>query len=189
MVEAAKTKGRPVIAANTTWEIVRFLRGNSYDALRVLTAEQQRLFRIPESEPEGRYRADFDALMTKFIAAEHAPPNKGAKSSSADSGAAQLSDEELRSKLDGRFRAQSLWDWTMAESVVRAVDAGARPVFHVIGRFHSDFRGGTAQAIAKLRPGTKLIVISVVDADSTSVREEDEGRADFVVYVGPSQAD
>jgi len=97
-----------------------------------------------------------------------------------------LSDEEMAAKLEGRLRAQSLWDWTMGESVVRGLEGGARPMVQVVGRFHSDFRGGLAQAIEKMRPGVRVLVVSVVDEDAKTLRDEDRGRGDFVVYVGPS---
>ena len=184
MVEAARAKGRPVVAANTTWEIVRFMRGKDFDALRTLTPEQQRLFRIPDAPPEGRYRADFDVLMREVVGgASEAGKTEEAegKPSASPMIAAQKQD-----RLDALFRTMQLWDWTMGESVARAVEAGSRPVLHVEGRFHSDFFGGTPQAVVKLRPGTRVLVVSVVDATSTALREEDRGRGDFVVYVGPS---
>ncbi len=200
MVEAAKAKGRPVVAANTTWEVIRFMRGKDYDALRTLTPEQQRLFRIPDAPPEGRYRADYDAIMDSMVGVDHRPaPAEGKKSGGRDrNNAASMSSpptppppptaEQRKATLDALFRTQYLWDWTMAESVASAVDAGSRPNFLVVGRFHSDFGGGTPQAVAKIRPGTKIVLISVVDADSPGLRDEDKSRADFVVYVGPAFA-
>jgi len=37
-----------------------------------------------------------------------------------------------------------------------------------------------------MRPGAKIVTVSFVDEWSSSLREQDRGRADFVVYVGPS---
>lgn len=180
MLEAAKAKGRPVIASNTPREIIRYLRGKDYDALRSLTAEQQRLFRVPEVLPEGKYRDDFYGLMRGSVESE-----AGHRGGAGEPSAA-LTEEQVQARLAGRFRAQSLWDWTMGESVTRALDAGSRPVVQVVGRFHSDFRGGLAQAIERLRPGTRIVVVSVVDEESATLREDDRGRGDYVAYVGPS---
>lgn len=166
MVEAAKAARRPVIAANTTWEIIRYLRGKTYDDLAALTGEQRRLFRVPEAEAGERYRTDFDGLMSR------------AKPQTPDEEAAE------RSRLDGAFRAQYLWDWTMADSVVRGLAEGSRPVVHVVGRFHSDHRGGTWQAITSLRPHARIVTISVVDRTGPGLDDEDRERADFVVYAG-----
>lgn len=180
MLEAAKAKGRPVIAANVPRQIIRHLRGKDYDALRSLTPEQQRLFRTPDVLPEGKYRDDFYALMRTSVESE-----AGHRGGAGESPAA-LSEEVVQSRLAGRFRAQSLWDWTMGESITRAILAGSRPVVQVVGRFHTDFQGGTAQAIEKLRPGTRVLIISVVDEPATAFRDDDRARGDYVVYVGPS---
>ena len=178
MVERARERNRPVIAANAPWEVIRYMRGKDYDALKTLTPEQQRLFKIPEAPPEGRYRADFDALMGPTVGMGHAPA-KDAKPPPP------MTEEQKKAALDRAFRPQYLWDWTMGESIVRGVEAGGRPVFHVIGRFHSDYFGGTPQAVLKMRPGTRILTVSVVDRTSGSLRAEDTGRADYVVYVGP----
>lgn len=190
MVERAKALGRPVIASNTPMEIIRFMRGKDYDALRTLTPEQARLFRVPGAPPEGRYRADYDALMGPMMSTHQAPPaadKKGTKGGGPNGAKApEMTEAQKQARLDASFRTQHMWDWTMGESVALALEAGNRPVVHVEGRFHSDFFGGTPQAVAKLRPGTTVLVVSVVDASSTALREEDRGRGDFVVYVGPS---
>lgn len=172
MVEAARSAGRPVYAANAPRVYVRLARTASYDRLRGLTPEQRRLFRIPDELPEGRYRADFDRVMD----APHAmSPGRTTTPETP---------EEKRRRLDAGFRAQSLWDWTMAETIADAIDDGASPVVHVVGRFHSDFRGGLIEALARLRPGTRVITISCISEASVVLRDDDRGRADFVVYVG-----
>ncbi|MBX3383031.1 MAG: hypothetical protein KF864_05935 [Phycisphaeraceae bacterium] len=63
------------------------------------------------------------------------------------------------------------------------------PVVHVVGRFHSDFAGGLIQALHRLRPHTAVVNISVVNAWSDTLRPEDAGRGDFVVYVGDRAKD
>jgi hypothetical protein len=73
--------------------------------------------------------------------------------------------------------------------VARAIERGEGPVLLVVGRFHVDFEGALVQALGKPRAGTRAIVVSFVDeaapVDGT-IREEHRGRADFVIYVGPS---
>jgi uncharacterized iron-regulated protein len=173
MVERAKDLGLPVIAANTPREFIRYLRGRDYTALEYLTPEQQRLFKIPQAPPEGRYRADFD----KFL--------EGGHGMSGGQPAKPTSEEEKQAARDRSFRPQYLWDWTMGDSIARAVEAGRHPVVHIIGRFHSDFFGGTPQAVSKLRPGTRILIISTIAETSSVLRDEDKGRADYVVYIGP----
>ena len=193
MVESAKANNRPVIAANAPRTIIRYLRGKNYDDLSNLTSAQRQLFRIPEATPQGRYRDDFDAIMTAMSTESHGTPAATATVADAPTIVPEPNPLKLTpqqsEKFDAKFRGQQLWDWTMAESVTRAVELGNHPVVLVVGRFHSDFFGGTPQAIATLRPGTKILIISIVDRSSASLDDDDRDRADFVVYVGPSADD
>lgn len=172
MVEAAKSHTRPVIASNAPRTYVTTASRESYQRLASLTDEQKRLFRVPDELPTGKYRADYDAIMSDPAMASHGGDKK------------DETPEQLKKRLDSGFRAQSLWDWTMAESIARGIDRAGTPVVHVVGRFHSDFSGGLVQALGKLRPGTKVVIVSVVDSTSDSLKDEDRNRGDFVVYVG-----
>jgi uncharacterized iron-regulated protein len=209
MVEAAKKHGVPVIAANMPWQYVRFIRGKDYSVLEGLSPEQKRLFRVPDSLVEGRYRKDHDELMGPMVDEElnaKKPPTHGTAAGEKNAANAEtpaLSDEEKAAKkkarLDGLFRVMQLWDWTMAESVADALVPDytllrngmaiatppcSFPIIHVVGRFHSDFTGGMPQALQLIRPGTKMVIISIVDQSSATLKDEDKGRGDFVVYVG-----
>jgi uncharacterized iron-regulated protein len=181
MVEAAKKAGRPVIAANAPRPVVRLARLEGYERVRSLSPELQRLVRIPDSLPEGRYKDDFIKFQTGTMPDPHAknPPNDPPPEPTP----------EAIERASNMFRSQSLWDWTMADSVVRAVQQGNRPVFLVVGRFHADHHGGLVQAINKMRPGAKVVVMSVVDETSNELREHDKGRGAFVAYVGPSESE
>jgi len=209
MVEAAKAAGVPVFAANSPRVYVSTARKEGYERLAGLTAEQKRLFRVPDVVPAGRYRHDFEKIMSEMAAGHTTEPKKppaeaeGAKNphkhtaeGHGETAAAEAeagADEEDSAEdawtptpaYDAGFKAQSLWDWTMGESVVRALAEERRPVFLVVGRFHVDFHGGTPQAIDLLRPGTKIVILSVVDEWSEGLAAEDTGRGDFVAYVGP----
>lgn len=255
MVEAAKKHGVPVIAANMPWQYVRFIRGKDYGVLDTLTSEQKRLFHVPETLVEGRYRKDHDALMGPMVDEELNAKKPASHGSAAykeyvpidarpitDEERAKMIEEKAakkKARLDGLFRVMQLWDWTMAESVAEAMDrvpmsfdasshadastqpeattvtvitsggiacldpaeqspivirldpkpvAPVAPIVHVVGRFHSDFTGGMPQALQSLRPGTRIIIISIVDQSSTTLKDEDKGRGDFVVYVGEDAA-
>jgi uncharacterized iron-regulated protein len=173
MVEAAKAAGRPVSAGNAPRVYVRLARTDGYERLRALTPEQQRLFHVPDEMIGGTYRAEFDELMsTPHVTGPDAPPPE-------DPAAKQQ-------RLDHGFRSQHLWDWTMADAVARLAAAGNAPIVQVIGRFHSDKRGGFVQALERLRPGLHITTVSFVNETASALRDEDKGRADFVIYVGPS---
>lgn len=169
MVERARSAGRPVIAANAPRPYVRLARRGGFEALEGLTPEQKRLFRVPDALPGGRYRDEFMRMMTEDPSMAHGPTDA----------------DQRRRDAEAMFRAQSLWDWTMAESVARGLEAGYRPVVHVVGRFHSDFSGGLVQALRALRPDVAIVTLSVLPESSATLREEDRGRADFVIYAGP----
>jgi uncharacterized iron-regulated protein len=98
----------------------------------------------------------------------------------------RIPDELATGRYRAAFHAQQLWDWTMADSITTALASGEAPVVHVVGHFHVDFEGGTAQALTRLRPGTRAVKITFITAWSDALRDEDKERADFVVYVGPS---
>ena len=48
-----------------------------------------------------------------------------------------------------------------------------------------DKDGGTVLAMRAMRPGVRIVSVSFVNEWSETLKEEDKGRADFVVYVGP----
>lgn len=173
MVEAAKAAGRPVFAANAPRATVSFARREGYDRVKTLSTEQQRLVRVPDELPTGRYRDDFEKLMS-----DSGGPSHDSK---------PISDEESKKKIDDLFRAQSIWDWTMAESVARSINAGNLPTLLVVGRFHVDFEGGLPQALRLQRPGTRATIVSFVDEWSQQLSEDDLGRGDYVIYVGPQK--
>ncbi|MCC6909300.1 MAG: ChaN family lipoprotein [Phycisphaerales bacterium] len=166
MVETARANGQPVIAANAPRRYVTKARLDGFDSLRQLSAEQQRLFVVPESLTGGRYREKFFEMMGDHGEGSpnpNAPPVDG----------------------EGYYRAQNMWDATMADSILSAVAQGRHPVVHVVGQMHCDYSGGTVSRIADQRSDVLLWTISMVNDWSDTLREEDEGRADCVIYVGP----
>ncbi|HZW08261.1 MAG TPA: ChaN family lipoprotein, partial [Phycisphaerales bacterium] len=168
MVEAAKGAGRPVIAANAPRRYVRKTAPDGYGELARLREEQRRLYALPDALPQGRYREEFFELM-----------GGGGHGTAGEGGAMPA---EIVEKM---YRSQSMWDATMADSVVRAALRGYRPVVLVVGRFHADFAGGTVQLIERSRPDLDVRTLSMVAAPGDALQEEDRARADFVVYVGP----
>lgn len=174
MVEAARLAGRPIIAANAPRRYARLARTDGYDRLRNLTPEQRRHYEIPDTLPDNAYASRFRAAMSGMSGNGHG------------GGHGHGSGENV---IDGFFRSQILWDVTMADSIADATRQGA-PVVHVVGRFHSEYgtepgKSGLADAIAqRLQPDQRLLILTVLDADSGQLRVEDVGRGHFIVYVG-----
>ncbi|MBL8763689.1 MAG: ChaN family lipoprotein [Phycisphaerae bacterium] len=182
MVEAARRAGRPVVAANAPRRYVRLARTEGFDRLRGLSAEQSRFFRVPDQLPTGRYHDAFVKVMSAMESEGHDPT--GQLGSRVRTPAEEQAE---RKRIEDTFRSQSTWDWTMAESVARSVQSGGTPTVLVVGRFHVDHDGGTALALRSLRPECRLICVSFIDRWSAT--DEDRGRADFVIYVGPDASD
>jgi uncharacterized iron-regulated protein len=163
MLHTAKRAGRAVIAANAPRALVRLVREKGYGALDALTEEQQRLVFVPPWLVEGRYREEFN----KFMAGDWGPY-----------------EAEQAARLESVFRSQSLWDWTMADSIRKGLERGIAPLVHVVGRFHVDHQGGTVQAVRILRPDARIFVVSFVDEQAEALEEDDRERGDAVIYVG-----
>ncbi|MCC6320298.1 MAG: ChaN family lipoprotein [Phycisphaerales bacterium] len=181
MVNEARAHGVPVVAANAPRIYVRTARLEGYERLRGLTEEQRRMFRIPDRlpGPESGYRRKFQEFM---LGAGGHGGESGDQPASSPSASAPTAEDLAR--VEAGFRSQSLWDWTMAESVSREFGRGRRPVVHVVGQFHIAREGGLLLALREMAPAARVLTIAVVDAESSSLREEDRGVADVVVYVG-----
>ena len=82
------------------------------------------------------------------------------------------------------YRAQLLWDATMAGSVAEALDRGATRVIHLAGAFHIDFDGGTVQYLLSRKPDLRILTVSMRPAAPATLRREDKGRANIVIYTG-----
>ncbi|MEO1277728.1 MAG: hypothetical protein AAFV77_02095, partial [Planctomycetota bacterium] len=51
--------------------------------------------------------------------------------------------------------------------------------------FHVAFDGATVEYIRRMKPGTDVLTIVIVDSWSDELAEEDRGRGDIVIYAGP----
>ncbi|MBY0396387.1 MAG: ChaN family lipoprotein [Thermoleophilia bacterium] len=180
MVNAAIAADAPVYAANAPRRLVRLARTEGYDAIEKLSATDRLTVALPRfakdpAPPDNRSWRDFLDFMGTT-------PEKYAAAT-----------PEEKEKADGMFRAQSVWDATMADTVLREVSRGRRPVALVVGQFHADYAklggGGTVLAIKAARPETRVVVASFQDADPNGAfREEDKDRADFIIYCGKRPA-
>lgn len=172
MVETAKREGLPVSAANAPRRYVRLARTDGVERYEAMTPSQRRLFETPGTTTEGRYREDFFDLMSGAAHSEEEGEDEG----------------PTEEEIEGFFLSQNVWDATMADSVADALGDGYSPVFLVVGRFHTDSEGGLTQRLRERAPDAEILTISVLDARADALEEDDEGRADVVIYAGdPSQ--
>jgi uncharacterized iron-regulated protein len=174
MVQAAQDAGAPVLAANAPWRYLRPAREGTIE----FSPEQASTFVVPDAVTEGPYADRFFNIMAEMSA------------SHSDSGAANTDDSEPdpRERFAGMFMSQNIWDATMADTVARAVQDGHAPVFLVVGQFHTDFEGGLTERLRNLIPRARIVSVSVQNAWSERLRDEDRARADAIIYAGPAPA-
>jgi uncharacterized iron-regulated protein len=178
MIDVAKEAGACVVAANTPWLLYTSVaRKDGFERLEQVTPAQRALFEVPAEVPEGRYRERFWEAIAGRAEGE-APP----EADDAEGGGPHhaLTDEQVL----GMFRGQLVMDATMAGSIADASQAGADKVVHLVGHFHCDFDGGLVQELRRRLPDARILVISLLNVDEAALRDEDLGRADFVVYTG-----
>ncbi len=171
IVDAAKSKGSPVIAANAPRRFTRLGRLESFDALATFAQAYPEQFVVPAPFEQSAYYERFKATMSHHST----PPGNSGKA------AAHAMPAVTEEQIQGMFRAQQVWDATMADSVVKAWRAHGRAML-VVGQFHTDHDGGLLLRMKAAAPDAKILTISLDKAESTTLREEDKGRADLVVY-------
>jgi uncharacterized iron-regulated protein len=164
VIEYARANGLEVVAANVPRPEARRV---AYEGLGVAGALEHAPWSTWVDEPE--YAERFAAAMGRAHMAEE--------------------DEGLRNW----FAAQCTKDDKMAESIARAVvagrSAGGDPlVVHLCGRFHSDYRLGTASRLLRRLPTLDVRVVGMDSGgDLGRGLEGDELRLGDYVWRVPSQ--
>jgi uncharacterized iron-regulated protein len=165
--EEARERQIPIIAANAPRRYVNLVSREGPAALRRLTDEARRhLPPLPYGGPSDAYRAELDAIFS-----EH---GGGGSPGGSDNG----------------FWSQSLWDATMAYSIVESMlrwpDAR---VVHLVGSFHVRNGTGIPEQIERYRPGTRRLIVFVDTAEDISEFTDDvRGAGDFVILTDDSLA-
>ncbi|MFT4710171.1 MAG: putative iron-regulated protein [Bacteroidia bacterium] len=180
LIELAHENGVRVLAANSPRIYTRAAKAKGYEALAVLSTAQQRLFHVPEVMPTGPYRDGFFEMMRGFDSNHGAVDNSGGQDVAVSS--------EPTPELIAKFRSQSLWDGTMSDTVLSALDAGAGRVFLAVGSYHANNDGGIVQILRNRRPDAKVVVISFKAEhapDKPLPNLDFEGFATFLTFAGP----
>jgi uncharacterized iron-regulated protein len=165
LVELAKEKKLPVIAANAPRRYVNMVSRNGRDSLNALSPEAKKwLAPLPYGSATEGYRKKFEALMGGAGDANH--------------GITKIMD------------SQSLWDATMADSIAEFLKANKHPlVVHLNGSFHSENRWGIPDHLLKYRPKTKFLVVTIrYEQDFTKFdKDKHTGLGDFVILTDAKQ--
>ena len=182
IVDAAKDAQAPLIAANAPRRYVKQARVEGYGVLWAYPRPERDHYFIPRRILTGSYADRFMGIMT-----HHSAPRKTRKPKATSRPATtQPAGRPMpRRKIDPNefFRAQLLWDATMAGSIAEALDGDLSRVIHIVGQFHTDFDGGTVQYLLDQKPDLKILTVSLQKACARSLRPEDKDRADVVIYT------
>ncbi|HVF45928.1 MAG TPA: ChaN family lipoprotein [Pyrinomonadaceae bacterium] len=165
LVELAKEKKLPVIAANAPRRYVNMVSRNGRGALNGLSKDAKEwLAPLPFGEPSEAYAKKFRSLM-------------------GPSAEAQMGIENI-------LASQSLWDATMADSIVRSLKKHDRPlVVHLNGSFHSENRLGAVDHLLRYRPKTRVLVVTIKYEDDfrSFDRAKHTDLGDFVLLTDAKQ--
>ncbi len=135
LVELAKEKTFPVIAANAPRRYVNMVSRGGRDKLNLLTDEAKKFLPpLPYAQASEAYSNKFKALM----------------------GGAPEATMGLNNILD----SQSLWDAGMAYNISQAM-AEKGLVVHLNGAFHTENRLGTVEHLLKYKPKAKVLVVTM----------------------------
>ncbi|HEX6940975.1 MAG TPA: ChaN family lipoprotein [Longimicrobiales bacterium] len=170
LVELARARGWPVIAANVPRRYAALVADGGLDTLRSL----------PPGERDAYIAASIecprDAYYARFLGAMGAHPGAGA----------------AEARMLRYYQAQCVKDETMAESIVaaRAKWPGA-PVLHVTGAFHSDYGHGIPARVARRAPGTRMLLVTAIPAARPRDVDlaEQRGRADYIFFTARGEGE
>lgn len=175
LVDAADEAGSPVVAANAPRDYVRRARTEGYAALEALPPADRANFAVPVVKRgnlfNDRWQERWDAYQQRF---------RDLMGSGDD-----LADADVLARLDNVFLSQAMWDGTMGASAADALERGAPKVVLCAGCFHIERDGGTVLQFQARRPSARVLTITVIDASSRRLRDEDKLAADIVIYGFP----
>jgi len=200
MVEAAKEKGVPVIAANAPRRYVNRVSRLGRDALQDLPPRARAFLPpLPYPQPTEVYRAEWTALMSTMTMEDQCPApemEEDVTEEAVPHGMEMPPHGEvpegggMPSRMEGfmenGLQAQTLWDASMAYAITTflARHPGAL-VVHMVGGFHVENFTGTPEKVQYYRPGTRSLVVVMEMADDITAfdPEEHAGKGDFVILT------
>ncbi len=173
LVELAKAKGWPVIAANVPRPLASMVSRAGLAAVDTLSNGRRALVAKDLQCPKDKYYENFVEVMG------------GGHSAGPQPTAAAPS--PMQGMTDLFYQAQCIKDETMAESIVAArANAGAGSlVVHYTGSFHSDYSLGTVSRVARRAPDAKLVVLSGIPmpAPESALIADLQARGQYLVIV------
>jgi uncharacterized iron-regulated protein len=154
LIELAKKKGIPVVAANVPRKAAAAVAMANKISPKVLGADRIYLsgtLYLDSKEYEKRFASTLEVMP-------HGTPMKG-------------------KKVGGLYKAQVLKDAVMAGSVERYLD---RRILFCCGHFHSDYHLGVPYQLRKNHPGLKMAVITMAAAIGELPMKDRSRIGDFI---------
>lgn len=208
MVELAKEKGLPVIAANAPRRYVNRVSRGGREALMELSPRARGFLPpLPYPQPTEAYRAEWTALMSNMSMEDQCPVPEPKEPAEGHPAAEDLphgmemppQDEKpamggmpshaMGDFIENGLQAQTLWDSSMGYAMATFLEMkpGAL-VLHMVGGFHVENHTGTPEKVEFYRPGTRTLVVSMQLAEdiNTFDPEEHTGLGDFVILTDES---
>lgn len=165
MVELARVKGWPVIAANVPRRLASMVSRRGLASLDSLPAADRALVARDVACPKDQYYRNFVAVM---------------------GGGHGVAGGSMDAMTDLFYQAQCIKDETMAESIVAARKAaGDAIVVHVTGAFHSDQALGTVSRVVRRESGVRSVVVSAVPTADPANEPVSEylARGQFIIFA------
>ena len=163
LVELAKEKRFPVIAANAPRRYVNMVSRGGRDKLNSLSKDAKRFL------PPLPYRKASEAYSKKFKALMGGAP-------------------EAQMGIDNILDSQSLWDAGMAYNVAKGLTKKGL-VIHLNGAFHTENRLGTLEHFLYYKPKAKALVVTMRYENDfkTFDKAKHTGLGDFVILTDGKQ--
>jgi len=153
LVEFAKLNKLDLIASNAPNNIVSCIAREGLDYINRLPAKERAWLADSITTKQSAYK-------TRFLASMH---------------------HGDVTQNNQQFAAQMTWDETMAESIVRYLDAHPdKQVMHIAGNFHVENGLGIAASILRREPDLNIVIVSPVSVDRWLEKEVSDYRLQVI---------
>lgn len=172
LVEYAKNKHFPVIAANAPKSIVVCVGRKGLPALDNLSAQERGYVAKDIDISASTYRKRFIDFM---------------QTESVHGNGSDEQNKTMQAMLLRGYAAQATRDDTMAESIAEHLKHQRRQVLHLNGNFHSSEFQGTVERLLKRMPELKVAVIHTVSllGSSDELLKQEKEKGSLLLLVSP----
>ncbi|WP_203299538.1 ChaN family lipoprotein [Marinobacter sediminum] len=168
LIELAKARTIPVIAANAPSQVVRCVGRQGPDYLDTLPED------VRAQLPANPF-TDIPGYREKFV--------------TALTGGHGIGEEGLNERMQNTYKAQLLRDNTMAVEILRARERyPGHQILHLTGTFHSEERLGTVALLKQRAPELDVVVLTPIfwpQGQSQPDLEDQRSKGDFLYFLQP----